>query len=56
MALRDDQDTQNRQVGNEELEFYSRELGLAAQLSSTDNVKASKQSPKTLKYNDGFQL
>lgn len=45
MSLRDDQDTQNRQVGNEEISFYREELGEAKEDSSR-NFK-SKQAART---------
>ena len=53
MALRDDMDTQNRTVGNEELVFYERERKLASQVSSVDNTTVLQQ---TINYNDGFNV
>jgi hypothetical protein len=52
MALRDDKDTQNRQVGNEELGFYAAEIGRATVSSSLDFTTAEKQ---TVNYNNGFK-
>ena len=51
MALRDDMDTQNRTIGNEELLFYTRELDVAKADSSTDFMQASQHD---LKYNPGI--
>lgn len=52
MALRDDKDTQNRQLGNEELMLYAEEMRLAMSLSSTDNLQAT---PSHSSYNTGFE-
>ena len=52
MAWRDDQDTQNRALGKEELGFYAMEFVEAKSNSSSDNLSASKQATT---YNDGFR-
>lgn len=52
MALRDDKDTQNRLVGNEELAFYERELKKAHGLSSKNSTQTGQ---RTTDYNDGFR-
>ena len=51
MAWRDDQDTQNRQLAAEELQFYAMEFVSAKKHSAADNVSSSKQ--ETTYYN-GF--
>lgn len=51
MAWRDDQDTQNRLLGKEELEFYAMEFVEARANSSADNLGSNQQS---VEYDDGF--
>jgi hypothetical protein len=51
MALRDDQDTQSRATGNEELQLYTIELSKAMRLSG---VNFSKNSSRTTQYR-GFE-
>lgn len=53
MALRDDKDTQNRKVGNEELQFYAIEVERATKSSSNDFVSTKKQH---IGYNNGFTI
>ncbi len=53
MAWRDDKDTQNRQMGIEELKFYSDEFIEAGRNSSADNQFSSNQKTQ---YNDGFMI
>jgi len=43
MAWRDDQDTQNRRLGSEELQFYAMEFISAKKHSSADNQSSSNQ-------------
>ena len=50
MCWRDDQDTQNRALANDELAMYVAGSGRAKQQSSRDNTKAQ---PQTI-YNNGF--
>lgn len=45
MALRDDKDTQNRTIGNEELGFFTAELMEAMGDSSTDFTSATQHEP-----------
>ena len=52
MAWRDDQDTQNRALGKEELGFYAMEFVEAKSNSSSDNLGASQQATT---YNNGFR-
>jgi len=51
-ALRDDMDTMNRQVGNEELQFYMRELNEAIKDDMHDFVRAGKNYE--VKYRGGL--
>lgn len=51
-ALRDDMDTQNRQVGNEELQFYVAELQEAMKDSASDYTNSITQYTTT--YRTGF--
>lgn len=53
MALRDDKDTQNRTMGNEELLLYVGELKIAAGDSGIDFTAAPQREAK---YNTGFDL
>lgn len=53
MAWRDDKDTQNRQMGIEELVFYKGEFIEAGKNSSADNQVSSNQKTQ---YNDGFMI
>src|SRR5690606_15746767 len=46
MALRDDLDTQNRTLGKEELDLYTRELGMALSSDLTDNTRATQYETK----------
>lgn len=50
-ALRDDQDTQNRAVGNDELMIYGGELGEAKSISAKNNAI---QPPHQTTYNPGI--
>lgn len=52
MAWRDDQDTQNRQLGKEELSFYIEEFKESKDNSASDNLA---KSLKHTTYNDGFR-
>ena len=52
-CFRDDTDAQNRIVGNEEFEYYLRELEVAKGLDSADFTVNSTKHWET-KYNDGF--
>jgi len=51
MAWRDDQDTQNRRLGAEELQFYAMEFINAKKHSAADNISSSKQETQ---YYNGF--
>lgn len=51
-ALRDDMDTQNRTVGNEELQFYTRELNEAMKDDMHDFVRTGKNH--RVKYTGAF--
>lgn len=51
IAWRDDQDTQNRQMGTEELQLYAMDFKLAQKQSASDNVSSSKQETQ---YYSGF--
>ena len=52
MAWRDDQDTQNRQLAKEELQFYAMEFVNAKKHSAADNISSSKQETQ---YYSGFE-
>jgi len=52
MAWRDDQDTQNRKLGTEELQFYAMEFVSAKKHSAADNISSSKQETN---YYSGFE-
>lgn len=52
-CFRDDIDTQNRVVGNEEFEYYLRELEVAKGMDSSDFTVNSTKHWET-RYNDGF--
>lgn len=53
MALRDDLDTQSRQVGSEEFRLYERELELAMKLSSTNFTEPR---AREVKYTTAFNI
>jgi hypothetical protein len=53
MALRDDKDTQNRAIGNDELSLYEGQLKLAFAKSSKNHTQNEQRS---VTYNDGFNL
>jgi len=52
MAWRDDQDTQNRKLASEELQFYAMEFVSAKKHSAADNISSSKQETN---YYSGFE-
>lgn len=52
MAWRDDQDTQNRQLGNDELGLHKSELSTAKKNSSSNHTRSNKRTPS---YRTGFE-
>ncbi|MCI4437078.1 MAG: hypothetical protein JHC33_09755 [Ignisphaera sp.] len=53
-ALRDDRETQNRAMGNEEMQLFSEELQLAKRFDTVDNTAINTQY--LTKYSTGFML